>query len=312
MLTPPQIVWQAHGSPVVEGCVPHDSSCYLCGGRVERSKPVSDWMGSGFTDQARVACPVALHVCEACCYVTSRISPVLGREPKEGKKFGGNFRNYSHIWENGIGYQNASKGEKPLLREFLAREHAAPWFAAIADSGQKHVLPFARLNGPGRAGVVQFDDTEVHIPDDVSLVATLAGLLTLGVTKDELGSGDYYPRTIREHRETVQQFETINGHQRGSGWFTLALWLAQRDEEEHARQQSTKAARNPNRRAPARASIGVSVGAGRAPADDVLEPDPVQDQGGGAADGKRQRVGKRGPAPAADPRTGQLTIPGLD
>ena len=38
----------------------------------------------------------------------------------------------------GLGYVNASKGEKPALRAFLSRHHEAAWFAAIAASGQKH------------------------------------------------------------------------------------------------------------------------------------------------------------------------------
>ena len=102
-------------------------------------------------------------------FICSRTSPVPGRPAKEGKKFGGNFRNYTHLWDE-RGYANASKGEKPVIREFLARNHAGPWFAAIADSGQKHVLPFARLNGPGRPGIVLLDELVVRVLPDAYLV----------------------------------------------------------------------------------------------------------------------------------------------
>ena len=150
-------------------------------------------MGTNFTSQTLCRAPSSGWVCEACAYITSRTSPVIGRDAKEGKKFGGSFRNYSHLWDE-RGYVNASKGEKPAIREFLARDHRAPWFAALADSGQKHVLPFSVLNGPGRGGVVLFDEVRVPIPADQSLVDECTALLTAGATKEELECGDYSAR----------------------------------------------------------------------------------------------------------------------
>jgi hypothetical protein len=177
-------------------------------------------------------------------FVCSRIAPVLGRPAKDGKKFGGNFRNYSHCYEQGwaspafgdggpagIGYINASKGEKPAIRAFLARQHEATWFAAIADSGQKHVLPWAPLNASGRAGRVLFDEQIVSVPDDQSLVADLATLLTSGATKDEIARGDYSARAWHLCGEQIRTFERAHSSERHSAWFGLACWLAQRDEE---------------------------------------------------------------------------------
>src|SRR5690606_6674777 len=150
---------------------------------------------------------------------------------KGGAALGGNFRNYCHLYEHGwdspafapvldkdgrvvshngpagLGYVNASKGEKAYVRDFLRREHRAIWFAALADSGQKHVIPFTPLNGTGRSGYVLFDEQLIRIPESFDLVDAMTEALTAGITKDELERGDYYVRTVRENRETARAFE---------------------------------------------------------------------------------------------------------
>ena len=324
-MTPTQIVHAICGAPLVDDCAEGSGLCYVCGGEVTRGKTVADWMPSTYTDQARVAVPTATHTCEACCFVMSRVSPVPGRPAKDGKQFGGNFRNYCHLWEEGWdatafgddgtripNYANASKGQKPLIRAFLERHHAGPWFAAIADSGQKHVLPYVQTNVPGTGGVVLFDEVQVSVPSDVSLIGELCRMLTDGATKEELERGDYRPQTWqRLGRERLRSFEATHGRLRGS-WFTLALWLAQRDEDavavrlaaekeaQEARKQEEKRARETTsksakpkpaaRRKPAAVPDGpVGDGAGgddsgvpgcvpasvqRAPADVVLGPNP--------------------------------------
>lgn len=364
MRSPAQLVWEAHGAPQVEGCSSAQGRCYVCCGAAPRGKTVRDWLQSSFTDQNRCRSPLSTHVCEACCYVQSRIAPVLGRPPgkctgcdgtgkvtkiaKKGKTkdakvgdpcpkcegsgaqtFGGNMRNYAHLYEDGwdspefaavkdeegevvghngpagLGYINASKGEKPAIREFLAREHRGIWFAAIADSGQKHVLPFTPLNGPGsRSGVVLFEESLVTVPDDQSLIGDMTALLTAGVTKDEIGSGNYYIRTMRERRELAQGFEAGHGHERGSPWFSLAIWLAQRDEEESARRVAAEKEAKGGRKAKkktgnARGGDGADAAErvpqcpGRAPADELLGATPEPVQGGGSPNDDGERVGER-------------------
>lgn len=276
--TPPQAVHEAHGSPLVAGCDAVDAKCYLCGGTCGRGMAVNKWMGSGFSDQARVALPLSTVVCEACVHVTSRVAPVLGRPPgkcsvcdgtllvakipKAGKgskarkgqscpkcegtgmnPSGSNYRNVSHLYEVGWegckfgqsgplpGYANASKGEKPLMRAFLERDHAGHWFAGIGDTGQLHVLPFAQWNGPGRAGVVTFERQTVYVPADVSLLEDATQLLTAGASKAEVLAGEYEANAWRLCEPQIRAFEERYRRLRGSGWFALAVWLAQRDEE---------------------------------------------------------------------------------
>ncbi|MEN6535534.1 MAG: hypothetical protein ABFD89_17855 [Bryobacteraceae bacterium] len=167
---------------------------------------------------------------------------------------GYNWRLFSHLYEENWqqpgqqapGYANCTKGDKPLIRAFLEREHAGNWFAAVSDSGQKHVLPLTRWNfgNSSAAGVIMFDETEAAIPDDVSIIATACDLLTAGATKDELLTGDYRIATIERCGESVREFERTHKQWRGGPWFELVVWLAQRDEEQvEARHESEKSAK---------------------------------------------------------------------
>jgi hypothetical protein len=276
-------------------------------------------MGSNYTDQNRVRNPIGAHVCEACCYVHSRTSPVLGRPPKEGKAFGGNFRNYSHFWEDGIGYVNASKGEKPAILAFISRAHRGAWFAAIADSGQKHVLPFAPMNGPGPGGLLIFEEAIVAVPAVVSLPGEMSALLTAGATKEEIERGDYRPATWQRCGDAARTFEARNGFQRGSSWFALSVWLAQRDEEAVAtRQAAEKEEKSDRRKGTRKASDanrgGAACNSRRVSADrageraEALGDPTVAVPSCGSNDSEPRRVVYQAPKGPPDPSTGQRSL----
>lgn len=245
-------------------------ACWLCGGEASTGQLVDAWLGSSFTGFTAARAPSSEWICECCVYVCGRLSPVPGRPPKEGKEHGGNWRNYSHLYDNG-NYSNASKGEKDRIRAFLRSPKAGPWFAAIADSGQKHVLPFAPMNPRGaRGGVVRFEELDVVLPPTAAgwkLLDDIAELLTMGATKDELSTGQFTPRAWELCGEHLHRFAATWGGLRGGGWYSLALWLAQRDEAETARRVAAQKeareerrqgkAANAHRRGTARAPSGV-------------------------------------------------------
>jgi hypothetical protein len=233
MRTASDIVWSSCGAPKVDECLDVPvNECWVCGGSAQRSLPREHWMGAQFTGQNRIKASWSNRVCEPCMFVMSANSPVPGRPPKEGSKHGGRFCNYSHLWEAGGTYSNASKGEKSIIRDFLRCEHPERWFAAIAESGQKHVLPWTPINSSGRCGLVLFDEQIVKVPPTLILVDDMTAILTAGVTKEEGLSGDYSTRSWEKCAEKIKEFEEEHGSkQRNGGWFKLAIWLAQRDEE---------------------------------------------------------------------------------
>lgn len=309
-MTPSQIVHACCGSPRVPSCEDAAGRCWLCAGSHMRGEPVESWSGASFTGQNRVRYPAGMHVCEGCVFVCSRLSPVPGRPPKEGKKLGGNFRNYSMLAEQRGAWtlETASKGEKPRVLSFLSREHSGTWFAAVADSGQKHVIPWAPLNPPGRGGVVLFDEQLVQVPEDLALVQRMAGLLTAGATKAEIERGDYSARSWQLCGVALEDFERESGHERGGAWFALALWLAQRDEEavqqrmdadKEQKRAAKGKAKNPDRRDGTRTPR-------RVPADterqrpQALGPVTEQDPGRGSNLRDPGGVGDAGRATASD------------
>ena len=309
------------GAPSVEGeqTIP-ETPCWNCAGPYTRAVPLAGFIKVSLTDQNTARAPRSDWVCSACVYVRARFSPVPGRPPKEGKTQGGRFCNYTHMM-CGNEYENASKGEKPRILAFLRKPHASTWFAAIADSGQKHTLPYAPVNPPGVAGRVRFDEATIQI-GDWAIVDDMIALLTAGATKEEIERGQYEPRAWTICREELQAFEATHAPQRGSAWFRIALWLSQRDEEtvqaRMSAEKDMKAAKAAEEKLRGKAQ---GRGRGAAPHDDGRGADPParavpvdvpeggaealgSDPDAHAERGEAQRYGGRvGDAAAARPAT---------
>jgi hypothetical protein len=256
MLTASQIVHRISGAKANPICGPFaEFTCWVCGGQSMRGIVREKWMGANFTGQNRVRCIESRHVCEAC------VSVMAGRPPDTE-------RMWTHLVE-GDKHVRVNKGDKPEMRAFLRRGHSKPWFAAIADSGKKHVIPWAPINPPSfkSGGAVMFEDMLVQVPPTFELVDAMSELLTLGATKEEIERGDFANAWQRCAPE-LRAFEERHGCHRGSPWFVLAVWLAQRDEERvAARMEKEKAdaaerkrqgkAAKPERRSAARNPSGV-------------------------------------------------------
>lgn len=236
--SPSQLLHEHLGTPPSDKCALREAPfvCWFCGGAsVGRGCLVSQWDGAVSVVPDRIKAPTSPLLCEACVYFASRLSPVPGRLPKEGQTQGGNWRNYSHTYEDtpaGVVYQNFSKGEKPGLLAWLRKVKKGLWWCAIAESGQKHVLPWAHLNTGHGQGKVLFEETVVRLPDVVGwqLVDDMRDVLTKGATKEEVARGVYSPYTWQKIPYVLQAFERRYPHRRDSPFFALCVFLAQRDE----------------------------------------------------------------------------------
>lgn len=301
------ILHERAGSPEVDGCaeLPDGERCWVCAGIAKRGKPREKWMGSNFVGQNRVRSPQSAHVCEPCIWA-------MGGRGTEA------MRMWTHLYDAGE-YVRVNKAHKPQIREFLRKPKRGPWFAAIADSGQKQILPWVPVNPPGcKRGRVLMDETFVALPDDSGwqLVDDMTQLLTDGATKAGVERGEYGPGEWARCPEAIRAFEDKWGHLRGGAWFGLALWLAQRDEEavaermerekaerkakaeaEKERKRSGKARRSGKGKAAnadgggaSRRARGVSKDAGlQRP--ETLGPATGQDASGGKDERKPGRVG---------------------
>jgi len=286
-----QIIHRIRGGAAVPACSSAGSFfCWVCGGASTRGQVRWEWAGANYTGQNKARCPDSNWVCEAC------VSVMAGRPPDTE-------RMWSHLVE-GDEHVRVNKGGKPTMRAFLRREHSKPWAAAIADSGQKHIIPWTPVNAGGQVGGrVLFEEMLVDLPRDAqgwALLDDLEVVLTDGLTKEEIARGEYGPRAWQLlGADRVREFEGRWGSLRGGGWFELAVWLAQRDEakvqarldaEKAAKKEKGKnavgrtskgAAAKPARGGGARAAGGVPEDAG-GERPKALGSAPGSNEGGGA------------------------------
>lgn len=259
VLSPTHWCWVASGRPRDESCEDVPSVCWVCGGSADRSILVTEWSGAEYASQHRVKAWDSDRVCEPCIVIHSRISPVPGRPPLEGKKYGGNWRTYSVLIEVVGGspiLETATKAEKDAIRKWLRKEKRGEWFAAIADSGKKHVIPLAQMNAPGVIGVVQFEEAAVKLPDSWDLVSDAEEALSVGLSKRGLLAGNYTVEQWTLYEGVIEQFEARWAQERGGAWFELALFLAQKRESDESGTEET--GDRTDDRAPAASQEGVS------------------------------------------------------
>lgn len=232
-LTASVLFWEAAGCPRQHECVGGQVPfmCYVCGAVAVRGMKTNDRFGPTFVSQTMVACPSSEWTCEACIYATAWTRPP--DVPDDGRKRGPNLRMFTHLYDAGE-YRSATRQDRTAIQEFLAREKRGPWFAAIAESGKKHVLPFAPVNASGgRRGMVRFEERTLMV-GDMKLVQDVERMLWLGFSRSAVQTLRYPARLLAKKvhiMEETLEFERRWGEQRGSGWFDLALWLARSPKE---------------------------------------------------------------------------------
>jgi hypothetical protein len=247
--SPSESYWIACGRPAVEGidALPPHSVCAACGYPATHGMPMRKWSGADSLVADKIRAGGSPYACRGCVWSCTWAAPP-GRTAKEGQSRGPAPSMYAHCLEwtpDGPRYANASKGEKPVIRAWLsaAREH--PWWIVVADMGKKQLIPWAEWSLASRtSGSVVFLDDEPCTVGDLALIDAMMHLLTVGATKATLETGDYTPNEWARCTADLLAFERDHGHHRGSSWFRLALWLAQRDEEAvAARMEEEKTAR---------------------------------------------------------------------
>lgn len=302
MTTATQILYAHVGSPAVPLAESHDGRCWICAAEMARGVRVEKWMGAQFTGQNRVRLPTATHVCEACIWA------MAGKPPDT-------LRMTSHLWAEGEPYLTPNKGGKPAMRDFLRAHHSGRWFAAIADSGQKHIVPWCPVNPAGtRRGRVVFETVEVTLPiangAGWGLIDKTTELLTAGATKEEIGRGDYGPRAWSLCADMIRSYEEHWARdKRGGGWFELALWLAQRDEADVAERMNREKAERAEKKAAEKTRSKAAKPQKEKPRGTTRrsgQGDVPDGDGGGAARGAKRVPARRGePSEALGPATGQ-------
>lgn len=279
MPTASAILFALAGSPAQDGISEQSELCRVCGHSSARTMRYERWQASSFTDQAKLRDWSSDAICEPCVWAHAWNVPPGFPPPEAGKK-GVNLRLYSHFWCDGE-YRAWNKANKAEMRAWLSRPKQGTWFAAIADTGQKHVLPWTPVNTSAPVhGTVRFEERDVRIAE-LHVIDRLCGLLTAGATKEEVETGQYGPRAWQLARPLIEAFEATHGAAlRGGAWFDLALWLAQRDEaqvqdrlaaEKAAREEARRADTGPKRPAKRSHRAGSARASRRVSADEPLQ-----------------------------------------
>jgi hypothetical protein len=207
--------------------------CRICGSEGE-GELFDGWVRDTFTNWPDLM-PGEI-ICDGCAFWFDQRAAELQR--RMGKDKPQRMQNYSHFVVGGQ-WEPVSKGDKPRMAALLLGE-TFPEMAAIAVSGQKHIAFRARRNPPGQgAGWVQFEEQAVWVERDKlrDLLAAAEKLYAV-FSKGEIETGRYFPARILQFGMAAwyaleEQIKPI----RATTIFQLALFLAQRSEEDNGDEQ---------------------------------------------------------------------------
>jgi hypothetical protein len=211
-------IYAAAGSPTMPGAV--RGVCRLCG-EEGTGEAFDRWVKDTFTDHDKLKSGTI--TCHACLFCASEATPGLAE--RVGKDKPQKLRNYSHIVKDGV-WTPLSKGQKSELRGLLLD---APDVALIATSGQKHLF--------FRSTVGWWQVEEQSVRPDPALLRLLLDRLTtmLAVfSKAEIETRRYEQRRVLAYGvDAWRGDEAALMPHRGGALFTLALFLAQKEEPDN-------------------------------------------------------------------------------
>lgn len=214
------------------------NTCRICG-KPGEGQDFDAWVPKTFTNWDLLF-PGEV-ICDACAFWFAQRSEELAR--RTGKEKLQRMQNYSHFLKAGE-WIPLGKGDKARMQELLLAP-PFPEMAAITTSGQKHIAFRARrrLNPPGAtAGWVQFEEHSLWVePENLrDLLDIIEELYTI-FSKDEIGSGTYSPnRIMRFGLDRWRALDERLRPVRPTVLFQLALFLAQRSEEDNDRRSDKR------------------------------------------------------------------------
>lgn len=189
-----QRIWDGVGTPVVkEAHLLPPFACAVCGGVGTVGTPFNDGISDSFSAHRDMAIQGGENICGACLWA------MTGKPPDT-------FRMWSVLWRDdgdlppsrpgapwsAAGMHLNNKGDLSAFRSVLIDPPACAWGMAVADSGQIHTLPFARLNAPRcRRWSIRLERN--HVTENPSVfrgvVHAVASLIVAGFAKADILSG---------------------------------------------------------------------------------------------------------------------------
>jgi hypothetical protein len=213
------ILYKAAGAPSMQGS--ERGVCRVCDA-MGTGLDFAAWVRDTFMDWDKLVPGTIL--CQACQFAFADDSVLLAQ--RLGKAKPQRMRNYSHFVVGGE-WRPISKGDKRQMAAILLQQ--SPEVAVVALSGQKHLIFRA---APGWWQI----EEQAARPFPTQLAGVLAAVESLydsGFSKAEIETGRYaQARIIAGGLAAWRELETMVRPLRGSLVLCLALFLAQKEEDE--------------------------------------------------------------------------------
>ena len=165
----PRLIHQLAGEPPVEGAVAKLFTdtlaiCCMCGREAAYTASADKALGANFTDRTMFSSPDSAHVCWACTAICSGKPPRTFRQwtvvAAPGVKLAPSQEKAATWIGQHDGLCLTSKANTSPIIDTLLDPPDSVWVVSIAESGQKHVLPYADINH-GDSGVVRMETIDV-------------------------------------------------------------------------------------------------------------------------------------------------------
>lgn len=211
--------------------------CYLCGRAATRPLLLKD----SFTAHSAARVPTSKLMCSLCSWcIPLRCWYYNEGQKKWSKLFS---RNWSWLFYgdrliNPVieGTRTDSIDTLPVvsrlptradIRNYLLHPPEPPFTLAIAVSGQKHILPWAREAHDKHSFPIQFelDTIFVDVSSFSQLLQAYESLMQLGFTKTEIDTGDYRSEKLLPVLATWQELESKIAPERGAILLELVSFI---------------------------------------------------------------------------------------
>ena len=125
-------------------------------------------------------------------------------------------------------YENIYVSTRAQMREWLINPPAPPFTICIAESGQKHILPWSLEANSRDHFPVQFELDTLHIYQSTftHLLTRYEYLMELGFSKTEINSGNYRSDKLAKCINEYASAEAVIAAKRGSRLLELVSYVA--------------------------------------------------------------------------------------
>ena len=230
----PRLIHELTGRPPVEGGASRaftdtPAICAMCGQETNKTAPADKVLGSNFTDRGLFSSPHSDRVCWACVAICSGSPPRTFRQwtivATPGRELAPSQPKATAWIGQHEGICLTSKANTTPVIDTLLDPPAGPWVVSIAESGQKHVAPYAEINH-GNTGTVRMETVNIAYERDTfrHVFSHALALRRIGIPSDAIMTG--IPKFIktramldtwRTHQNELQPFH-------GSPLLALTLW----------------------------------------------------------------------------------------